>query len=516
MLKSGSMRRNVVFHSLFVIYNLAFIPLLSLYGLRVCPVLTIPGFGFGCYYAALFIGTVLAFNFGGQFIFPKSWSPFVKALSSYLIATLASLAGLAYLLNLNHLSPGSRAPQILLLASLLLGFLQAYGKSWVEFKIPATFDKNLAARVPSEAVSTRRAWVHHTARILFPLVTVGLILAHFLLTQSPTFSADHRAPSIGEAGLITQTGLLISFLAVWLLTVLTFHFLMERDLLLRIERLIQNQKKQIQGGNSESPLSNENSNTSSADSSWGLWRLILVQLNDLTKTLNERTRLLRSFSQFVTEGVARAALNSDSLEQGATKDLTVIMVDIRDFTALSEKLSAEKVVRLLNEYFAQMLNVIAKHHIHVDKFIGDGILAYAEQNEVEPNQAVENRRAVMASIEMTNALRTLNQRYTDLGLPHIKIGIGIYRGPLVIGVIGTSLKLQHTIIGDTVNRTARIEGLCKELQVPIAISGWVYHSLPTELQSQFRSFGQRTVKGIEEPMEVFGFQPTLRSSGGDR
>ncbi len=106
---------------------------------------------------------------------------------------------------------------------------------------------------------------------------------------------------------------------------------------------------------------------------------------------------------------------------------------------------------------------------------------------------------------MTEAnLETLNQKLLLKTLPEIKIGIGVYRGPLVLGLIGTETKMQHTIIGDTVNRAARLEGLCKELAVPIVISGWIWHSLDVTTQLKFRSFGKQQVKGISESMEIFG------------
>ncbi len=179
--------------------------------------------------------------------------------------------------------------------------------------------------------------------------------------------------------------------------------------------------------------------------------------------------------------------------------------DIRDFTGISEKLLPAQVVFLLNEYFTAMLDVITAHQIQVDKFIGDGILAYVdiESNEA-PNVDAENRLAVKAGLAMIARLKDLNEKFVLKNLPEIKIGIGIYRGPLVIGLIGSETKLQHTIIGDTVNRSARLEGLCKELGMAVVISKSIWLSLENAEKLAFKSFGKKLVKGITEPIEIFG------------
>jgi adenylate cyclase len=237
---------------------------------------------------------------------------------------------------------------------------------------------------------------------------------------------------------------------------------------------------------------------------WGLWAAILEQLNAFSKILGERTRLLKTFSRFVTAGVAESALHEELKEAtGTTKELTVLMSDIRNFTGISEALTPNQVVTLLNEYFTAMLDVIALFQINVDKFIGDGILAYVD-SEDNKDAIAENRLGVDAALAMIERVEKLNTHLATLALPSIKIGIGIFRGPLVIGLIGSEAKLQHTIIGDTVNRTARLEGLCKQLGVGIAISGQVWSSLEEKNQRHFKSFGKQSMKGIAEPMEVFG------------
>ena len=105
---------------------------------------------------------------------------------------------------------------------------------------------------------------------------------------------------------------------------------------------------------------------------------------------------------------------------------------------------------------------------------------------------------------MIEKLTQLNIKLKVFKLPEVKIGNGIYRGPHIIGLIGSKAKLQHRIIGDTVNRTARREALCKELRVSISISDHVWHSLGDSRKALFALFGKQSVKGIVGPMEVFG------------
>ena len=182
------------------------------------------------------------------------------------------------------------------------------------------------------------------------------------------------------------------------------------------------------------------------------------------------------------------------------------MSDIRNFTGISEMLAPQAVVTLLNEYFSAMLDVISRYQVHVDKFIGDGILAYVEPKEENKSISpqLQNQMAVDAALTMIEAVEELNIKLQSMNLPAIKIGVGIFRGPLIIGLIGSEAKLQHTIIGDTVNRAARLEGLCKDLGVSIVISGFVFDSLSHSTQMRFKAFGKQSMKGITGTIEVYG------------
>jgi class 3 adenylate cyclase len=492
-----SKQRIAFFLLVFGLLNLSFIPLMSLYGLRVCPVLSIPGFGFGCYYAGLYIGLILLLNAAMVLAITfcnhsnRVLKPLVTHLGLTMAATYFVSSGIALmllqaLLHLNHLTTRSRGPEILAFASLLLGITQSYGLIWALHG--SSIWKN-----PSVG-SFRSSWIIHVGRTTFPILIAGGILLHFLIAQSVSFNAGLTAPLVSNDEIILQTSYLIYFLMTWLGVTYSFHFLSERD-----------QVKTVQKHLSALDASTDAKYRSLTADTWGLWKPIVHHLNLFSQTLEERGRLLNAFSKFVTDGVAKDVLKEDvTVLSGETREMTVLMIDIRNFTSMSETLDPHQVVELLNEYFASMLAVILKLRVTVDKFIGDGILAYVESIDSAEATDEENRIAVEAALQMLNSVQGLNEKLRSRSLPEISIGVGIYRGSLVIGLIGTQSRMQHTIIGDTVNRTARLESLCKELSVSIVISGPVWNSLEESKRELFKSFGTPAIKGFSEPMEVFG------------
>jgi adenylate cyclase len=153
--------------------------------------------------------------------------------------------------------------------------------------------------------------------------------------------------------------------------------------------------------------------------------------------------------------------------QGEKRDLTIFFSDVRNFTSLTEKSDPMHLISLLNEYLTAMTEIIFKYDGVVDKFIGDGILAYWGAFTPDKNHAL---LAAKASLEMLNRLEELNQKWAAEGRQKISIGIGLNTGDVIFGNVGSGKKVEFTVIGDPVNLASRLEGLNKEFGTSILIS----------------------------------------------
>jgi adenylate cyclase len=221
------------------------------------------------------------------------------------------------------------------------------------------------------------------------------------------------------------------------------------------------------------------------------------------QTAAERRRLRLAFDGLVSPGVLEEILSGRLHPQlaGERRQICVLFSDIRSFTTLSEHLAPEVVTELLNRYFERMVSCVHRHGGTLDKFIGDGIMAFfgAPRPILAPCADAFN-----ASADMLVELEAFNQEQRERGGPQLAIGIGLHYGPAFLGYVGSKDRNEYSAIGDTVNTSARLEGLTKDSGYPLIVSDTVRALLPDV--PGFIELGKQAVKG-RAAIEIFGWRP---------
>jgi len=174
--------------------------------------------------------------------------------------------------------------------------------------------------------------------------------------------------------------------------------------------------------------------------------------NDLRRKSELLERMLTNFSPRVRNALIEKAYRGRLHLGGEKSEVTVLCSDVRGFTKMSEKLTTDEVVDLLNDYFSGLVEAIFQHDGTIDKFLGDGILAVFGSPE---RDAEQHHKALRAAVAMQEAMKKRNEVRTTRGLTTCEIGIGIHCGEVFHGFIGTADRMEFTVIGDAVNRTAR-------------------------------------------------------------
>ncbi|MBI4410179.1 MAG: adenylate/guanylate cyclase domain-containing protein, partial [Gemmatimonadetes bacterium] len=226
-----------------------------------------------------------------------------------------------------------------------------------------------------------------------------------------------------------------------------------------------------------------------------------MAMNYMTEGRDKR-RVRDLFSRYVSpEYVRQLADDYQALKLGGERiPLTLLFSDIRGFTSISEKLPAEMVVQMLNEYLERMAEVVFRHGGTLDKFIGDAVMAFWGAPVRVPDHA---RRAAETALDMIEELEKLNQKWAAEGATaRLNIGIGINTGEAVVGNIGSlSHKLDYTAIGDTVNLASRLEGLNKEYGTRIIVSETARAALGADYE--VRPLDEVKVKGKEQAVKIY-------------
>ena len=226
----------------------------------------------------------------------------------------------------------------------------------------------------------------------------------------------------------------------------------------------------------------------------------LLERNEAQAQLEKANRLIRkTFGQYLSDDIVDAILESPegAALGGEKRFVTIMMTDLRGFTAIGERLPAEDVVGIINIYLETMTEIVLKYHGTIDEFIGDAIFVIFGAPILRDNDA---KRAVACAVEMQLAMREVNKRCREKGYPEVHQGIGINSGQLVVGNIGSKKRMKYGVVGRNVNLTSRIESY--------TVGGQIFIS-----ESTMEECGQHLLriddqievmpKGVKKPITIY-------------
>jgi adenylate cyclase len=219
-------------------------------------------------------------------------------------------------------------------------------------------------------------------------------------------------------------------------------------------------------------------------------------------------RMIKSmFGQYVPPALVDEMVNNpDSAQsmQGERRDMTVLFADVRDFTSVSESLSAAELKDLLNRLFTPMTQVIFNNRGTIDKYVGDMIMAFWGAPLEDPGHATH---AIDAALQMLERNEAVKADLRQAGLPEVQIGIGLNSGPMNVGNMGSEYRRAYTVLGDAVNLGSRIEGLTKFYGARLLVGEDTAAGQDGFL---FRRVDRVRVKGKHEPVVLY--EPLGRSA----
>jgi len=293
--------------------------------------------------------------------------------------------------------------------------------------------------------------------------------------------------------IVILVGIIILFMMITLKKFLTHKIITPLEIIAAANKKIQND------------ISNAEHVELPEDSPYEI-RTILTSRTKMLKTIfdvsEERLRLVNfireTFGRYLSSKVVDEILESPEGQQigGQRKTVTILMSDLRGFTSLSETRDPEEMVQLLNRYLEQMSRIILKYDGIIDEIIGDAILAVFGAPESHGN---DPERAIACALEMQNSLIELNKEMIQSKYPPVEMGIGINTGNVIVGNIGSQLRMKYGIVGSAVNTAARIESN--------SIGGQVLIGEPTfrQVKGKIKTEPPRNImmKGLKEPLVFY-------------
>ena len=228
--------------------------------------------------------------------------------------------------------------------------------------------------------------------------------------------------------------------------------------------------------------------------------MILGYIHRYIIEANTKEKVERAMGKYMSEDVMKRVIQDiDNLGLGGKKAVvTVLFSDIRGFTSMSEKMSAQEVSQLLNEYFSEMEPIVTKYNGIINKFIGDAVMAVFGEPIQDENHPIN---AVKCGYEMLQRVQELDKKWQNENKPVIQIGIGINTGEVFVGNIGSEKRMEYTVIGDTVNLASRLEGYNKIYNTKILISSSTYEASKGSIDTN--KISDVEIRGKVEKMDIY-------------
>ena len=217
----------------------------------------------------------------------------------------------------------------------------------------------------------------------------------------------------------------------------------------------------------------------------------------------QKNFIKNAFSTYLAPAVVKKITESNQVLQlgGENRDITAFFSDLQGFTSISEKLTPVELVDLLNEFLTEMTDIILLHEGTVDKFEGDAIIAFFGAPNFLENHA---KTTVVASVQMQIKLKELRKKWAEENRPLLKMRIGLCSGTAVVGNMGSKTRMDYTMMGDTVNTAARLEGVNKIYGTYILICESTYKASKDKISA--RRIDYIKVVGKKEPVNIY--EPT--------
>jgi adenylate cyclase len=326
-----------------------------------------------------------------------------------------------------------------------------------------------------------------------------LIIESILLVWSLLYRAftDHHAQPVDLLWYAVRITILVAIIILFVMV--TFRKFLNKKIILPLEAISASNRRLKDTDSPEADMD-------VADDAPMEIREIVASRKEMLATLfkvsEERLRLVNfvrdMFGRYLSKKVVDNILESPEGHKigGQRKTVTILISDIRGFTSLSETMDPEIMVRFLNRYLGQMSKIILEYDGIIDEIQGDSILAVfgvPEKNETDPF------RAVACAIAMQNALDELNNTFIREGYPPLEMGIGINTGSVVVGNIGSEVRMKYAVVGSAVNAASRIESSTVGRQILLGESTYnrVKERVVCERPKTFM------MKGLRRPMVVY-------------